>query len=436
MQEFVYRYTVTFTLQLVFCLFFFIMNFPKRSYFVSKLVAGTIFYFSIAYGMLHLLQRTKINFIGFDIIYFMLLFFMVLCIIGLLYNVTVKEIIFAGIGGYAVQHIGYGLRNIFAFLFQVQGDFSLMVLPYVAVSFIVYFTVIKKNNNKGELKDKDQRMLTLASVVLFSNIILSLFVDTVNSVGVKGRIIYSLYAMICSALAIYIEFNLSFQNKLQNDYEIMEYLLHMKNEQQKISKENIELINIKCHDLKHQITKLVEFDNKEEQQGFLDEISKQISIYNSIFTTGNEALDLVLTEKSLACENYGITFSCMVDGKSLDFISTPDIYSLFGNAMDNAIEGVLQENNKEKRIISMKAYEHNDMLYIHLDNRCRKIPDFKEGLPLTTKEDDSFHGFGVKSIKHITEKYGGELRLSIKEKQFHLDILFPIQTEVKPKTTN
>ena len=432
MQHTEFHYTIFFTLQLILCICFFVKDFPKRDYFKLKLAMLSVFYFLISYGLLQLVRWINSEFIVVGICFIFSIFLMVICIIGVLYDVTIKEVIFAGVGGYAVQHMGYGLNVIMDFLFNITGKITpgfilVNTLPYVMVSIIVYFMIIKPNASKGELKDKDRRMIALAALVLFSNIILSLFVGTIDTVGIKGLIIYRLYAMICSGLAVYIEFNLSSQNKLQHDYDIMEYLLHAKNEQQKISKENMELINIKCHDLKHQLTKLVEIKDKGEQQEFLDEIQQQISIYNSIFKTGNDALDLVLTEKSLACEKYGITFSCMVDGKSLNFISSPDIYSLFGNALDNAIESVGQEENKEKRIISMKAYEHNDMLYIHLDNRCIIVPDFIEGLPVTTKEDELYHGFGVKSIKHITEKYGGQMRIAIKEKQFHLDILFPNQ---------
>ena len=59
----------------------------------------------------------------------------------------------------------------------------------------------------------------------------------------------------------------------------------------------------------------------------------------------NEALDLVLTEKSILCTEYRIKLSTMVDGSMLNFMKTTDVYALFGNLMDNAIESVIKEED-------------------------------------------------------------------------------------------
>lgn len=46
------------------------------------------------------------------------------------------------------------------------------------------------------------------------------------------------------------------------------------------------------------------------------------------------------------------------------------------------------------------------------------------GLPLTTKEDKNFHGFGVRSIWYIVEKYKGDLLMRTSQERFLVDILF------------
>ena len=79
-----------------------------------------------------------------------------------------------------------------------------------------------------------------------------------------------------------------------------------------------------------------------------------MAIYDNIYQTGNDALDLVLTEKSLLCDEYNIKLSSMIDGAALDFMNTTDVYALFGNLLDNAIESVMKEPDEEKRIISVQ----------------------------------------------------------------------------------
>ena len=62
---------------------------------------------------------------------------------------------------------------------------------------------------------------------------------------------------------------------------------------------------------------------------------------------------------------------------------------------------------------------------MHMDNNCTVPPEFKNGLPQSTKDDSEYHGFGTKSIKNIVHKYSGELLMSVNDGRFNLDILFP-----------
>jgi hypothetical protein len=49
-----------------------------------------------------------------------------------------------------------------------------------------------------------------------------------------------------------------------------------------------------------------------------------------------------------------------------------------------------------------------------------------DGLPETTKEDKHYHGFGVKSIRYITEKYGGDMSVTMEDGVFSLDLIFSL----------
>ena len=64
------------------------------------------------------------------------------------------------------------------------------------------------------------------------------------------------------------------------------------------------------------------------------------SQYDALFSTGNQAIDAILNEKSLYCSQRGIALNCLVDGSAVGHMEYVDIYSLVGNIMDNAIEAV------------------------------------------------------------------------------------------------
>ena len=205
----------------------------------------------------------------------------------------------------------------------------------------------------------------------------------------------------------------------------MMHLHSMQHEQYIQNKKNIEMINIKCHDLKYRV------EQWEQQEGRIDpeeirQVKSMIGIYDSVVKTGNETLDIILTERSLYCEKHGIRLSCMVDGSKLNFMSVGDICALFGNALENAIEAVLKLENKEDRIISFQVRQNRGMLIVTVDNYFSGDVNFTQDLPETTKADRENHGYGLRSIRMVTEKYGGEMTI-LTDEMFHLTILLPLQ---------
>ena len=151
-----------------------------------------------------------------------------------------------------------------------------------------------------------------------------------------------------------------------------------------------------------------------------------IMIYDSCVRTGNEALDVILTEKSLICEKNGITLTCMADGRVLRGIDATDLYSIFGNLLDNAIESVRQLQSPEQRIIGLSIQNMGNLALIHAENYFDHPIQMENGIPETTKDDPHFHGFGIRSIQLLAEKYGGTLSIRIDRNIFNLNLLFPI----------
>ena len=169
----------------------------------------------------------------------------------------------------------------------------------------------------------------------------------------------------------------------------------------------MQVIDRKCHDLKYQVAAMRHIDNPAEREKNLKELEKSIRIYDSIVKTGNDILDTLLSEKSLVCEARDIDIHCVIDGAKLSFIDPIDIYALFGNAIDNAIECVEKFPEKEQRFIDICVTEKQHFLYIRFSNPIRRQPEYEDDLPKTTKKNKQYHGIGLKSIRQIAKKYGG-----------------------------
>ena len=158
----------------------------------------------------------------------------------------------------------------------------------------------------------------------------------------------------------------------------------------------------------------------------LADLAHDISIYDSSVKTGNEALDTILTEKRLLCESRKITLTCVADGGALAFMAAADIYALFGNALDNAIEAVTTLDDQAKRSITLVVRQVMGCASVHVENYCDAAPAFVDGMPQTSKADRASHGFGVRSMRQTAERYGGTFSASADDGTFRLDIMIPL----------
>ena len=237
---------------------------------------------------------------------------------------------------------------------------------------------------------------------------------------------FRLVVGILSVAFLYIQDSIEKKQKAEQELDMIQQLWYRQQDQYRMSQENIELINRKCHDLKHQMAALSSLaDSREKDQQIL-EMAQSVMIYDSAVKTGNPVLDTVLTEKSLYCEEHHINMTCMADGTQLDFVGKVDLYTMFGNALDNAIESVMKQEDEQKRIIQVSVFHEKNLQMIRIRNYCDQPPEFSDGLPLSTKKDKRYHGYGLKSIRYTAEKYGGGIRCQASDNQFTLQILLPI----------
>lgn len=136
-----------------------------------------------------------------------------------------------------------------------------------------------------------------------------------------------------------------------------------------------------------------------------------IDTYDSLYHTGSEVLDIILNEKNLRCRGKGVSITCMGSGKPLEGLDNMDVYSLFGNLLENAITAVEQLPEPRQRIISLVIQQKGNFVYIDVMNFFRgQAPQLEDGLPRTTKqEEQGFHGYGLRSVRAIARKYRGDL---------------------------
>lgn len=362
----------------------------------------------------------------FNFLFYCVLFALTCVVCKLSYDEPMTEVLFCCSGAYATQDIARNVSRLVTTLFFEKGVaewISIIVKlgSYVAVYVAIYYFVAKPRARLDRHDDNRNRKVVISLAVIVLCIGMSrLTTDNANRDRLSS-IAESVYAIICCILVLYVQSGITENDDMRHEVAGMQELLRQERKQYELSKETINLINIKCHDLKHQISAL----RKNASEESIAEIERAVMVYDCTVKTGNDVLDVILTEKKLMCESKNIQMTCVVKGDLISFMDTTDIYSLFGNALSNAIESVSDEPLIDNRCIGVTVQSAGDMLFIHVENYFSGEIELENGLPVTRKDRD-YHGFGMKSMERIAYKYGGEISVVAAEEKFNLDVILPI----------
>lgn len=214
----------------------------------------------------------------------------------------------------------------------------------------------------------------------------------------------------------------------EKEIKVIQSMLTAQYAQYRNYQESMELVRIQRHDLKHHIALLRAETDADRQKEWLDMLEETLNSSENAYPTGNRVVDGVLASKMGLMKKNKIQFTCVADGKLLDFIHVIDICTIFGNAIDNAIESVVLLEDQRKRMIHLSVSAKKNFVFIQVCNYCEKEPEWDENGELrTTKIDKKKHGYGLKSIRYSIEKYDGSVTVDQKNNWFELDILIPIK---------
>ena len=418
---------------------------PRRRYFwirvlvsLAILVAGLFFAGSVISGYFPAGQTSGWAYMFAQMVEFTVFVLAAAGLIMFCYDCSFLSALFCSTAGYTMQNLATSLAGITT---SVAGYFA-SDLPFVndmgvvnnAWMFIVYvlgYVLLVRRISKMGLEPKGKfSMVAVIMVAIFFNTFFDMAQRDLSALGVPflHSTIISLAHVGACLLTLFLEYELLYNRQLELDAAALEQVIVDRERQYRISRETMDAINLKVHDIKHQIRQLqdgaVEVDAKA-----LASLEKDIRIYDSGVRSDNEALDTILTEKRLVCETEDINIACIADGQTLSFMEPSDIYALFGNALDNAIEAVRGVKDPERRAIRVIVRRMGDMASIHIENYFEGKVYFSGGLPVTSKSDAANHGYGTRSMRQTVEKYDGTITMGARNQLFQVNIMIPIEDE-------
>lgn len=307
---------------------------------------------------------------------------------------------------------------------------------YALTYFTFYFIFARSLAWNGKFDTTGEASLTMAALVWGVCVILSVItkkaVDEIN-LGTDSQI-YNILFRTCQIYALFVCFLLLWVQRVQRreiyaarKMEKKEAMWKQHQIQYEISRDNINLINQKCHDMRYQIAALSQTSDSYKKEKFVKDVQKMVEIYDSSTDTGNKTLDTILMEKGLYCKLHHIQWTCVADGKLLDFMEDVDLYTLMGNALDNAIESVNKIEKEEDRVICVRLWKKNNFAVLQVENSYTGECQVKDGEIETSKSDKANHGFGLKAIKSIVEGYSGTFTIKAENGVFLVNIVFPVK---------
>lgn len=353
------------------------------------------------------------------------------CLIWLSFKTSFIHNIFYTTCAYCVQHISSKLTYMIAIPIIVKTDidgysFSIFILTVISILsvIVVYFKYTKPFFKKGNLQFDNAKIVLYSGVFIFAAVYLSAILedgfDQTSSSYLTSYICLNAFCILFSFVILALEFSNLNIKQLEQENHILAELLESDKQQYEQAQRDMEKINIRYHDLKQQYTQA-----SEEERVKLD---KEMASLSLRYLTGNKAVDITLTQKCLKCNDLGIQLICSADAGCLDHITHFHLYSILGNALDNAIECLENVSDHEKKVIMLDIHKENDMAIIKVENYTPHQPVINDGRLVTTKSDATNHGYGVKSIQNTAELYGGNAHIFVENEVFYLVVALPISS--------
>lgn len=214
------------------------------------------------------------------------------------------------------------------------------------------------------------------------------------------------------------------KSKQEQERELLKQEIRIYENQFEIIHQSQKNIRSLKHDLKHHIkmlSDLVSNGEKEAALEYLSEMGAFMENSEEYICSGNEKIDSILNYMitRAKAENINTDWKIIIP-EYLD-ISTFDINVILGNLLDNALNALSKV--EEPSLYILMKYER-DVLCIVIQNSC--VDAHLVDKNCLTIDIDNDHGYGLKNIQRIVEKYHGNLSTEYKDGIFTSSILLYI----------
>ena len=216
---------------------------------------------------------------------------------------------------------------------------------------------------------------------------------------------------------LYLQTELFKKAAMQKEMDTLNLLYERQREQYQVARQNVQIINKRCHELRVQIAALRKLAPDAVPRETLEEAENAARLYDAGANSGNEVLDVVLTEKTLLCQSRRVQLNAVANGSCLQGFEPGDLYALFANALDYAIEGAVRTPDPARRNIDLLVCVRQSFIVINV------ISPAREPEAAATRTE----AYELKVLRRIVQKYSGTLTTETQNGFFAIKIIFPLK---------
>jgi len=321
----------------------------------------------------------------------------------------------------ATGHIDLGLttRNNYE---SILGIIMVRLLSYVFVLIIGRY----KNIRKGDVVPNTYWLCIIVLPIGTLYLLISLFMS--NELANLSIFISTVIVLFINFATFYLYEDIIKILSDKTDKILLDQQKKYYDKQFELMKTSLNANKSIKHDLKNHLTSLYALAGEDKKEELLNYLSQAIDIIDQrqeFSRTGNVCIDSIINFKFQNAKKDNIDIHVDLNVPKEIKIPSFDMTVILGNLLDNALNAVKKLENHRFIKIAMKYTKGR--LIIKMINSYNGTIIKKDGEIVTSKDDESNHGFGLKNIKSVLEKYNGILECEYDESTFHTTILMYVE---------
>lgn len=217
---------------------------------------------------------------------------------------------------------------------------------------------------------------------------------------------------------------------LENEKTVYEQQLYMISRNTEEQKKMMEGFREERHNFVNKLIVLkddMEHSEKERALEELNRLMQELPGKSIISNCGNSTVDALINFKNITAEKAGVAFRLKIFIPANLPINQCDLGVVMGNALDNAIEAAEQYDGMDKFVEIIMGVKKEALVLTIKNPFCNEIRKDKQGNLLSTKSDGNRHGYGVKSIRRVAEKYNGEVLIETEKQLFLMTVIMNLE---------